>query len=281
MAAYAQRPVPLRLLDLEDVWRYCCIVAGLVGELLTALWGLGAGTAPRMLFAYHFGQFLQKVNILKDQAEDEAAGRFLVPDRRELLGSLRADADGARPLSDLAAGQRAGYRIFCAWSLMLGRLRIAQLNGPRESHARRRWPCSGASPTSPRMTRRCGASSRSCCPRSPSCTPGPRCEARDHEWFLRMLDAPLSAEELARLGSVRAAPSRQVAAKSIGVSNFHVHLESLAAGGYVDAADHVGMHPGPKPDSSCDTRMRKDLIQRAVHLADGDEGSIRQSAVTP
>ena len=32
------------------------------------------------------------------------------------------------------------------------------------------------------------------------------------EWFLRMLDAPLSAEDLARLGSVRAAPSRQEAA---------------------------------------------------------------------
>ena len=32
MAAYARRPVPLRLLDLEDVCRYCSIVAGLVGE---------------------------------------------------------------------------------------------------------------------------------------------------------------------------------------------------------------------------------------------------------
>ena len=46
MAAYAQRPVPLRLLDLEDVCRYCCIVAGLVGELLTALWGR-PGADPR------------------------------------------------------------------------------------------------------------------------------------------------------------------------------------------------------------------------------------------
>src|SRR5205807_5289189 len=34
MAAYARRPAT-RLVDLEDVSRYCCIVAGLVGEMLT------------------------------------------------------------------------------------------------------------------------------------------------------------------------------------------------------------------------------------------------------
>jgi len=48
-------------------------------------------------------------------------------------------------------------------------------------------------------------------PALPECTPAP-VRSRDTEWFLRMLDAPLSAEELARLGSSGRAPSRQVAA---------------------------------------------------------------------
>jgi phytoene/squalene synthetase len=133
MALYAMRPPPPRLLDLEDVVRYCCVVAGLVGELLTRLWALGGGEPPSLLQAYRFGLFLQKVNILKDQAEDEAAGRFFVPDRRELLASLRSDAEGALSyLSALPRGER-GYRTFCAWSLMLGAASLAALDGPGES----------------------------------------------------------------------------------------------------------------------------------------------------
>jgi phytoene/squalene synthetase len=133
MALYAMRPPPLRLLDLEDVDRYCCVVAGIVGELLTRLWALGGGDPPPLLQAYRFGLFLQKVNILKDQAEDEAAGRFLVPDRRELLASLRSDAEGA--LSYLVSLPRTerGYRTFCAWSLMLGAASLAAMDAPRES----------------------------------------------------------------------------------------------------------------------------------------------------
>jgi len=133
MALYAMRPAPLRLLDLEDVNRYCCFVAGIVGELLTRLWALGGGDPPSLLDAYRFGLFLQKINILKDQAEDEAAGRFFVPDRRELLASLRSDAEGA--LSYLVALPRTerGYRTFCAWSLMLGAASLAAMDAPRES----------------------------------------------------------------------------------------------------------------------------------------------------
>src|SRR5437879_7845930 len=72
MAAYARRPVPLRLLDVEDVCRYCCFVAGLVGELLTQLWALGGGAPPRMLVAHRVGRSLPHANILKDQEPDGA-----------------------------------------------------------------------------------------------------------------------------------------------------------------------------------------------------------------
>ena len=146
MALYAMRPSPLRLLDLEDVNRYCCFVAGIVGELLTRLWALGGGEPPSLLQAYRFGLFLQKVNILKDQAEDEKAGRFFVPDRRELLASLRTDAEGA--LSYLVALPRneRGYRTFCAWSLMLGAASLAAMDGPRESRRARLWQSRRARP---------------------------------------------------------------------------------------------------------------------------------------
>lgn len=134
MAAYARRPQPLRLVDLEDVTRYCCIVAGLVGELLTNLWALGKPSAPPLVLAYRFGVYLQKVNILKDQEEDEEAGRFLVPDRRELLGSLRADAEGALAYLRSLPREERGYRVFCAWSLMLGAASLGQLDQPKQSH---------------------------------------------------------------------------------------------------------------------------------------------------
>jgi phytoene/squalene synthetase len=207
MAAYARRPSPLRLLDAEDVSRYCCIVAGLVGEMLTRLWALGGETPPRMLSAYQFGCFLQKVNILKDQAEDESVGRFLVPDRRQILASLRADAAGALSyLTSLPRSER-GYRIFCAWSLMLGASALGLMDGPRESHRAQtlglldqvaeiaqddqalRSQFAELLPDRPEERRR-----------PPLSKPEPR------EWFVRMLRAPLSEDDLAELGAVQAAP---------------------------------------------------------------------------
>ena len=213
MAAYARRPVPLRLLDLEDVCRYCSIVAGLVGELLTQLWALGGGAPPRMLFAYRFGLFLQKVNILKDQAEDEEAGRFLVPHRRELLASLRTDAQGALSyLTSLPRSER-GYRTFCAWSLMLGADSLGQLDGPRESRRAQtmalltrtaeiaqddealRRQFAELLPDLPEVRRR-----------------QPLGKPESAEWFVRMLDAPLRPEELAEIGALQADPACGVAA---------------------------------------------------------------------
>lgn len=212
MAAYARRPAPLRLLDLEDVSRYCCIVAGVVGELLTRLWALGGANPPKMLHAYHFGLFLQKVNILKDQAEDEAAGRFFVPDRRELLGSLRLDAERALAyLTSLPVRER-GYRIFCAWSLMLGASSLSQLDGPRESRRSQTMALlertAEIAQDDPAL-RRQFAALLPALPRVPFRPPVPKPEPL--EWFVRMLDAPLAADELAELCAVRS-PAAEVAA---------------------------------------------------------------------
>jgi phytoene/squalene synthetase len=217
MAAYARRPVPLRLLDLEDLCRYCCIVAGLVGELLTQLWALGASAPPRMLFAYRFGLFLQKVNILKDQAEDEAAGRFLVPHRRELLASLHADAEGALSyLTSLPRGER-GYRTFCAWSLMLGAASLAQLDAPRESHRSQTMALLGRTARiaqDDEALRRQFAGLLPALPEVRARAPLGKPEAA--EWFVRMLAAPLSAEDLVELGVLHASMAPEAAASQQG-----------------------------------------------------------------
>jgi phytoene/squalene synthetase len=205
MAVYARRPAPLRLLDLEDVNRYCCIVAGVVGELLTRLWALGGGSPPEMLHAYRFGLFLQKVNILKDQAEDEAAGRFLVPDRRELLASLRLDAQGALAyLTSLPESER-GYRTFCAWSLMLGASALSQLDSPRESRRAQTLGLLGRTAEIAQDDEELVRQFEGLLPALPEARfrpPIPKPEPS--EWFVRMLEAPLSALELSQLGAVRA-----------------------------------------------------------------------------
>jgi len=212
MAAYARRPIPLRLLDVEDVCRYCCIVAGLVGELLTRLWAAGGGTPPRMVFAYQFGLFLQKVNILKDQPEDEAAGRFLVPNRRDLLASLRADARGALSyLTSLPRTER-GYRTFCAWSLMLGADALAELGGPRASRRAQTMALLARTAEIAQDDEALRRHFSELLPELPE--PGRRApvgKPEASEWFVRMLDAPLSPDELLELGAVADAPARKVA----------------------------------------------------------------------
>lgn len=114
----------LRLKNLTEVNQYCFFVAGLVGEALARL---VAQVEPkfrmvnqRILEAHHFGLFLQKVNLLKDQGGDEKEGRFLVHDRREVFSSLEVNLQGAfRFLHHLPLRQR-NFRLFCGWSLFLG-----------------------------------------------------------------------------------------------------------------------------------------------------------------
>jgi phytoene/squalene synthetase len=204
MAAYARRPAPLRLLDLEDVSRYCCIVAGVVGEMLTLLWGLESDPAPKMLHAYRFGLFLQKVNILKDQSEDEAAGRFLVPDRREILASLRQDAEGALAYLTSLPERDRGYRVFCAWSLMLGAAALSQLDGPRESRRTQTLGLLGRTAEIVGDNEALRREFVGLLPELPEVRirpPVPKPEPT--EWFVRMLQAPLSPDELSGLCAVR------------------------------------------------------------------------------
>lgn len=126
----------LRLACLNEVNRYCYFVAGVVGQLATELFLLyRPDFRPSRHFhknALHFGLFLQKVNILKDQGSDQREGRHFVPDRRVLLSSLRANAEGAvRYLTELPVDEK-GYRTFCGWSLFLGAASLPWLEKSHE-----------------------------------------------------------------------------------------------------------------------------------------------------
>lgn len=114
----------LKLQTLGEVNQYCFFVAGLVGELLSKLI---AKVEPRfvlsqmnLLRAHHFGLFLQKVNLLKDQPGDEKQGRHLIPSRQLVEDSARENADHAFEFLLALPNEQLEFRRFCAWSLFLG-----------------------------------------------------------------------------------------------------------------------------------------------------------------
>lgn len=115
---------PLRLKDLKEVNQYCFFVAGLVGEMLA---GFIAQVEPRfpvtmgrLVKAHHFGLFLQKVNLLKDQLKDQKLGRFLVPSRGEVESSANENAHQALDFLTELPLEQVEFRRFCAWSLFMG-----------------------------------------------------------------------------------------------------------------------------------------------------------------
>jgi phytoene/squalene synthetase len=126
MRRFLRAPAPthrLRLADLPEVNRYCFVVAGVVGTLLTRLLDLCEPTfrtSPAVEHdAVHFGLLLQKINLLKDQATDEREGRFLLPDRDEVVASLRVHAEHAARYLLRVPARAQGFRRFCGWSLFL------------------------------------------------------------------------------------------------------------------------------------------------------------------
>jgi phytoene/squalene synthetase len=121
---------PLRLTSLKKVNLYCYFVAGLVGKLLTQLFLLYkpqfSPSKSLKKNALHFGLFLQKVNILKDQIEDELSGRHLVPDREAVLASAQQNATAGLDYILALPAEEKGYRVFCAWSFFLGMATLAK-----------------------------------------------------------------------------------------------------------------------------------------------------------
>ena len=104
--------------------QYCFFVAGIVGELLTLIMSECTEdftvNDDILADAFHFGLYLQKINLLKDYQDDRDAQRFFFKDFDSQISS--AKIHGAHSLNYIRAIplHAKQYRLFCAWSLFLG-----------------------------------------------------------------------------------------------------------------------------------------------------------------
>jgi farnesyl-diphosphate farnesyltransferase len=132
----------LQLGTLDDLRRYCYVVAGLVGEMLTELFLLGA---PRLAAvsdelrprAALFGEGLQLVNVLKDSRDDAREGRRYLPDSvpvDQVFALARRDLASAAEyvLALQRAGGPRGYVEFTALPVRLAEatLDVLERRGP-------------------------------------------------------------------------------------------------------------------------------------------------------
>jgi farnesyl-diphosphate farnesyltransferase len=140
MADVVRRGDPLgnlRLSSLRALRDYCYVVAGIVGEMLTALFladapalvPVAARLARRSRF---FGEGLQLVNILKDSSSDATEGRVYLPDgveRASVFALARHDLDRAADyVATLqSAGAPDGYVAFTASPAILARASVDRL----------------------------------------------------------------------------------------------------------------------------------------------------------
>ena len=132
----------VRINDLAELKAYCYVVAGIVGELLTALFVHNAPSlrAVEEILTRHqleFGEGLQLVNILKDESVDRGEGRSYLPvevPRVEVLELAKSDLAGARRY--IAAlregGAPRGFVAFTALSEELAEASLVRLerDGP-------------------------------------------------------------------------------------------------------------------------------------------------------
>jgi farnesyl-diphosphate farnesyltransferase len=132
----------LQLQTLQDLRDYCFVVAGIVGEMLTELFLLGApqmaGAATELRArANRFGEALQLVNILKDVQADSSEGRAYLPRQvalAEVFMLARHDLKAATEYTEIlqASGASRGLVAFNALNtrLAIATLRLLRDRGP-------------------------------------------------------------------------------------------------------------------------------------------------------
>ena len=145
------------LRDLKELGAYCYVVAGVVGEMLTELFGVYCPDVAKnrremRRLAVSFGQGLQMTNILKDIWEDRRAGRCWLPrsmfaggssslqhleefhrtrafraGMNSLIGVTHRHLQNALEFSCLIPAREAGMRRFCLWALGLAVMTLQNL----------------------------------------------------------------------------------------------------------------------------------------------------------
>ena len=209
MRHFLGRGGELALSTAADVDRYCFFVAGIIGELLSRLLAVARpgfeATGDALLDAHRFGRFLQKINILKDEADDAAVGRRLAA--RGLAGTLRRDAEGALAYLLRIPPSSADYRVFCAWSLFLGLWTFGLPRGAgleRRSRREEAFRLLGEVEEIVRDDDALTARFRTLAAALPESTPERSTPGDDDgSWLVRIYDGALTLRQLAALGVVR------------------------------------------------------------------------------
>ncbi|MBK7961700.1 MAG: squalene/phytoene synthase family protein [Bdellovibrionales bacterium] len=127
----------IRLRNLLGIESLLFFVAGVVGEILTGLANYlnnsnEKPTAELLLESFHFGLFLQKINILKDQAEDAQRGLFFFGDKNAVVVTLREHATKAKQYVLSLPDAWGDFRLFCTFSLSLGLISLPFILNPDE-----------------------------------------------------------------------------------------------------------------------------------------------------
>lgn len=107
LAGMAMDAAGTRYATLDDVFTYCWRVAGVVGLMMSHVFGVSDDDA--LIHAAHLGIAMQLTNICRDVAEDWQRGRLYVPD--ELLAAHGAPAladERGRPMPPSAHQAIAG-----------------------------------------------------------------------------------------------------------------------------------------------------------------------------
>jgi farnesyl-diphosphate farnesyltransferase len=121
MSHFHDRQTQNGLKDLAEFERYCYVVAGVVGELLTSIFSNYSPAFARQIeghkqLAIDFGQALQMTNILKDSPDDRARGVSWKPasmSQTELLKIAYEKLQNSMDYIQLIPKNEMGMRRFC------------------------------------------------------------------------------------------------------------------------------------------------------------------------
>ena len=121
--------------DLKEFEKYCYVVAGVVGEMLTTVFALHSAAFAKAIsgkesLAIAFGQALQMTNILKDSPEDRLRGVSWKPkgiDQTELLVIAHQKLEDSLRYIYCIPKSEPGIRQFCFLAFGLAVLTLKQI----------------------------------------------------------------------------------------------------------------------------------------------------------
>lgn len=140
MSHFHNRQSRAGLQDLAEFEKYCYVVAGVVGELLTTIFGHHSAEFVRNIYGHEqlaldFGQALQMTNILKDSPEDHARGVSWKPaqmSQAELLKIAYEKLQSSLSYIVLIPKKEVGIRRFCFLAFGLAVMTLEKIAAKEE-----------------------------------------------------------------------------------------------------------------------------------------------------